>query len=89
MPPVPAAVMMCESAKLVTLMSERAPVGVPRSFAPRQSHESSTTWRPCRSAMARIASQSGQLPMRFGTSSALVRGPIAASMRNPWAEKPL
>ena len=31
MPPLPAQVMMCELAKLVSLMSERVPVGVPRS----------------------------------------------------------
>ena len=80
MPPVPAAVMMCERAKLVRLMSARAPVGVPRSVSPRASHESSTTLRPWRSAMSRIASQSGALPMRFGARIALVRGPIIASM---------
>ena len=81
MPPVPAPVMMCESAKLVTLKSERAPVGVPRSCAPRQSHESSITERPWRSAIARIASQSGQLPIRFGARIARVSGPIASSIR--------
>ncbi len=43
MPPVPAAVMMCDRAKLVTLMSARAPVGVPRRVGPRASHESSTS----------------------------------------------
>ena len=65
----------------MTVMSERVPVGVPRSVAPSASHESSITWRPCASAMARMRSQSGQLPMRFGTRIALVRGPIIASMR--------
>jgi len=46
MPPVPAAVMMWLSAKLVSEMSLRVPVGVPCSVAPRQSHESSTTLSP-------------------------------------------
>ena len=41
MPPVPAAVMMCESANDVTEMSERVPVGVPRSVEPSASQESS------------------------------------------------
>ena len=34
---------------------------------PEASHESSTTARPCSSATARMASQSGALPMRFGS----------------------
>ena len=38
------------------------------------------TCRPCASAIARMASQSGALPMRLGTRIALVRGPIIASM---------
>ena len=80
MPPVAAAVMMCASAKLVTLMSERVPVGVPRSFAPSASHESSITLRPWASAMARMRSQSGALPMRFGARIAFVRGEIMASI---------
>ncbi len=80
MPPVAAAVMMCARAKLVTLMSERVPVGVPRSLAPSASHESSITWRPWSSAMARMRSQSGALPMRLGARIALVRGEIIASM---------
>ena len=66
MPPLPAAVMMCEAAKLVTLRSDRVPVGVPRSVAPSASQESSTTCRPRSSAMARMRSQSGALPIRFG-----------------------
>ncbi len=41
MPPVPAAVMMCDRAKEVTEMSDRVPVGVPRSVEPSASHESS------------------------------------------------
>ena len=80
MPPVAAAVMMCARAKLVTLMSERVPVGVPRSLAPRASHESSITLRPWASAIGRMRSQSGQLPMRLGARIALVRGEIIASM---------
>ena len=36
MPPVPAAVMMCESANDVTEMSDRVPVGVPRSVEPER-----------------------------------------------------
>ena len=80
MPPVAAAVMMCARAKLVTLMSERVPVGVPRSVAPSASHESSITLRPWASAMARMRSQSGALPIRFGTRIAFVRGAIMASM---------
>ncbi len=79
-PPVAAAVMTCASAKLVTLMSERVPVGVPRSLEPRASHESSITLRPWASAMARMRSQSGQLPMRLGARIALVRVEIMASM---------
>ena len=39
------------------------------------------TTRPCASATARTASQSGQLPTRFGTSTARVRGPTISSMR--------
>ena len=35
---------------------------------------------PCRSAMARMASQSGALPMRFGARIAFVRGPIISSI---------
>ena len=46
MPPVPAAVMMWLSANDVTEMSERSPVGVPRSVVPKASHESSITCRP-------------------------------------------
>ncbi len=61
-------------------MSERVPVGVPRSVAPSASHESSITLRSWASAMARIRSQSGALPMRFGARIALVRGEIIASM---------
>ncbi len=72
--------MMWERAKLVSEMSARAPVGVPRRVSPRASQESSTTMRPWRSAMARMASQSGALPMRFGVRIALVFGPIMASM---------
>ncbi len=79
-PPVPAAVMMCERAKLVREMSARAPVGVPRSVRPRASQESSTTTRSWRSAISRMASQSGALPMRFGVRMALVRGVTMASM---------
>ena len=48
MPPVPAAVMMCESANDVTEMSERVPVGVPRSVEPSASHESSIDLQPVR-----------------------------------------
>ncbi len=72
--------MMCESAKLVRLMSARVPVGVPRNVSPRASQLSSTTESPWRSAIARIASQSGALPIRFGARIALVRGPIIASI---------
>src|SRR5438128_1892478 len=50
--------MMCESANDVTEMSERVPVGVPRSVEPSASHESSITWRPWVSAMARIGAVS-------------------------------
>ena len=71
MPPVPAAVMMCERANEVTEMSDRVPVGVPRSVEPSASQESSTTCRRCASAMARMRSQSGTFPMRFGTRIAL------------------
>ena len=37
---------MWDNAKLVTLMSDRAPVGEPRNVAPSASHESSTTCKP-------------------------------------------
>jgi len=46
--------MMCDSAKLVRLMSARVPVGVPRSVRPSASQESSTTRSPWRSATERI-----------------------------------
>ena len=82
MPPVPIAVMMWLRAKLVTLISARVPVGVPRRVAPSASQESSMTMSPWPSAMARIASQSGQLPMRFGARIAFVRGVIISSMRS-------
>ena len=72
MPPLPAAVIEWVRAKLVTPMSLRVPVRVPRSHESRTSHESSTTLSPWRSAMARIASQSGQLPTRLGVRIALV-----------------
>ena len=71
--------MMCERAKLVTLMSERVPVGVPRKVAPSASHESSITRRPRSSAMARMRSQSGALPIRLGASTAFVSGEISRS----------
>ena len=45
-PPVPAAVMMWDRAKLVSEMSARAPVGVPRKVRPSASQESSTTISP-------------------------------------------
>ena len=66
MPPVPIAVMMWESAKLVSPMSARVAVGLPRSDDPSESHESSITCRSCRSAISRTRSQSGALPMRSG-----------------------
>ena len=81
MPPLPAAVIAWVRAKLVTVMSERSPVRVPRSRESSTSHESSTTARPWRSAISRIASQSGMLPHRLGTRIAFVRGPIISSMR--------
>ncbi len=80
MPPLPAHVMMCAMAKLVTLMSERVPVGVPRNVAPSASHESSTTSSPWSSASRRTASQSGALPIRFGRKIAFVRGPTSSSI---------
>ena len=62
-----AAVMMCERAKLVTLMSRaRARSACRGAWRPSASHESSITVRPWASAMARMRSQSGQLPIRFG-----------------------
>lgn len=79
-PPVPAAVMMCDRAKLVSEMSARVPVGVPRRVSPRASQESSTTFRPCRSAISRMTSQSGALPIRFGARIARVRSVTMASM---------
>jgi hypothetical protein len=71
--------MMWLRAKLVTEMSDRVPVGVPRSVAPSESQLSSITCSPWASAMARRRSQSGALPIRFGARIALVRGPIMAS----------
>ncbi len=76
MPPVPAAVMMWESANDVTEMSDRVPVGMPRRVEPSASQESSITCRWWRSAIARMRSQSGTFPIRFGTRIARVRGPI-------------
>ena len=72
--------MMCESANDVTETSDRVPVGVPRKVDPRASHESSMTFRSCASAILRIASQSGTLPIRFGARIAFVRGPIIGSI---------
>ena len=74
--------MTCELAKLVTLMVERAPVGVPRSVAPSVSQESSMTGRSWRAAISAMRSQSGALPMRLGNSSAPVRSVIISSMRS-------
>ena len=74
--------MMCELAKLVTLIVERAPVGVPRSVAPSVSHESSITGRPWRAAISAMRSQSGAFPMRLGNSSAPVRSVIISSIRS-------
>ena len=81
MPPLPAHVMMCELAKLVTLSEDRVPVGVPRNVAPSVSHESSITGSPWRDAMAAMPSQSGAFPMRLGKSSAPVRSVIISSIR--------
>ena len=81
MPPVPAPVMMCDNAKLVTLRSDRVPVGAPRNLDPSASQESSTTCSPYRSAISRMLSQSGALPIRFGARIALVRSVIIASIR--------
>ena len=53
---------------------------VPRRYESSTSQLSSTTSSPWRSAMARMASQSGQLPTRLGVRIALVRGPIIASI---------
>jgi hypothetical protein len=79
-PPLPAAVIAWLRAKLVTEMSARRPVRVPRRYVSSTSQLSSTTRRPWRSAMSRIASQSGQLPTRFGVMIAFVRGPIIPSI---------
>ena len=68
-------------AKLVRLMSLRAPMRVPRSRVSSTSQESSITFSPCSSAMARMTSQSGQLPIKLGVMMALVRGPIISGMR--------
>jgi hypothetical protein len=72
--------MMCAIAKLVTVMSERLPVLVPRNVVPMQSHESSITFNPCRSAISRILSQSGAFPARFGINIALVFSVISFSI---------
>jgi hypothetical protein len=53
---------------------------VPRNVDPSASQESSTTSRSWASAIARMRSQSGTLPMRFGTRMARVRGPIIGSI---------
>ncbi|CAB5022183.1 unannotated protein [freshwater metagenome] len=81
-PPLPPQVRMCEFAKLVTVIVERSPVGLPRNSGPSVSHESSMVTSPWASAMARMASQSGVLPMRLGMRSAFVRGVIISSMRD-------
>lgn len=80
MPPFPAQVLMCAIAKLVTVMSEREPVLVPRRVVPMQSHESSITLRPYLSAMSQMASQSGALPTRFGIRMAPVLSVIISSI---------
>ena len=80
MPPVPAQVMMCAIEKLVQLMSARAPVGVPRSVAPKASHVSSMTLRPWRSATSRTTSQSGAFPARLGSRMARVRSVTSSSI---------
>ena len=65
----PAAVMMWERAKLVTEMSDREPVGVPRSAEP--SSRESCNDRRCRARRpAPAARPSRALPMRSGTSIA-------------------
>jgi len=69
MPPLPPQVMMWELAKLVTEIVDRSPVGLPSSFGPNVSQESSIVGMPRRSAMASIAFQSGVLPMRWETAS--------------------
>ena len=74
MPPEPPPVTMCEGEKLVTVMSARAAVGVPRKVAPSASQESSMTVSPWRSATPRMTSQSGALPARFGIRIARVCG---------------
>ncbi len=66
MPPVPAAVMMCESANDVTEMSERVPVGVPRKVEPSASQESSTTCEAVRVGDRSDAVPVGHVPDQVG-----------------------
>ena len=61
-------------------MSARSPVLRPRKVAPSVSAESSISARSWRSAIWRSRSQSGTLPIRLGIISALVFGPISASI---------
>ncbi len=79
-PPLPAAVIAWVRAKLVTLMSARVPVRVPRSHESSTSQLSSMTGTPCASAIWRMRSQSGQLPTRLGARMPFVRGPIISSI---------
>ena len=81
-PPLPAAVMACVRAKLVATTSALVPVRVPRSHESSTSQLSSITSNPCRSAISRMRSQSGQLPTRSGARIARVRGLIISSMRS-------
>ena len=67
MPPVPAAVMMCDEGEAGDARCRSACRSACRAASsPSASQESSITCRPCASAMARMRSQSGTLPIRFG-----------------------
>ena len=80
MPPVPAAVMMCERAKLVSAdvgagAGGRAPQGEAEGVARVLDHEQAVAVGDGADGVP-----VGALPMRFGARIALVRGPIIASM---------
>ena len=59
----------------------KLPARRPRNVAPWAWQASSTTARPCRSAIAPIMSMSATRPNRWTGTMALVRGVIAASIR--------
>ena len=79
--PLPAHVMMCDAAKLVTVKSERSPVGRPRSSGPRASQESSITTSPWTSAIWRMRTV-WSVAIRVGHQNGPVRSVTISSIRS-------